>query len=46
MIMTLTELIQASEIRVFKTVFHNTTNHYDTLFGGIAMAKKYRQKGE
>ncbi|OOQ59738.1 acyl-CoA thioesterase [Mucilaginibacter pedocola] len=36
--MTLTERIQASETRVFKTVFPNTTNHYDTLFGGTAMA--------
>lgn len=37
MIMTLTERIQASETRGFKTVFPNTTNHYDTLFGGTAM---------
>ncbi len=36
--MNLTERIQASETRVFKTVFPNTTNHYDTLFGGTAMA--------
>ena len=26
-----------SETRVFKAVFPNTTNHYDTLFGGTAM---------
>ena len=35
--MTLEERIQASETRIFKTVFPNTTNHYDTLFGGEAM---------
>ena len=35
--MTLEEKIKASETRVFKTVFPNTTNHYDTLFGGTAM---------
>lgn len=29
--------IQTSETRVFKVVFPNTTNHYDTLFGGTAM---------
>ncbi|WP_026999786.1 acyl-CoA thioesterase [Eisenibacter elegans] len=29
--------IAASESRVFKVVFPNTTNHYDTLFGGTAM---------
>jgi len=27
----------ASETRIFKAVFPNTTNHYDTLFGGTAM---------
>lgn len=26
-----------SETRIFKAVFPNTTNHYDTLFGGTAM---------
>lgn len=36
-IMTLQERINASETRVFKTVFPNTTNHHDTLFGGEAM---------
>ena len=36
--MTTEERINASETRVFKTVFPNTTNHYDTLFGGTAMA--------
>lgn len=35
--MTLEEKIQASETRIFKAVFPNTTNHYDTLFGGTAM---------
>ena len=27
----------ASETRIFKAVFPNTTNHYDTLFGGTAL---------
>lgn len=31
------EKIKASETRIFKAVFPNTTNHYDTLFGGTAM---------
>lgn len=31
------ERIERSETRVFKAVFPNTTNHYDTLFGGVAM---------
>lgn len=35
--MTLEERINASETRIFKTVFPNTTNHHDTLFGGEAM---------
>lgn len=35
--MTKTERIQQSETRIFKAVFPNTTNHYDTLFGGTAM---------
>jgi acyl-CoA hydrolase len=35
--MNLEELIQRSETRIFKAVFPNTTNHYDTLFGGTAM---------
>lgn len=35
--MTLEERIQKSETRIFKAVFPNTTNHYDTLFGGTAM---------
>lgn len=29
--------ITQSETRIFKAVFPNTTNHYDTLFGGTAM---------
>ncbi|MEE1899995.1 MULTISPECIES: acyl-CoA thioesterase [Flavobacterium] len=29
--------IKLSETRIFKAVFPNTTNHYDTLFGGTAM---------
>jgi acyl-CoA hydrolase len=35
--MTLEEKIKKSETHIFKTVFPNTTNHYDTLFGGTAM---------
>ena len=35
--MTLEKRIQQSETRIFKAVFPNTTNHYDTLFGGTAM---------
>lgn len=35
--MTLEERIKGSETRIFKAVFPNTTNHYDTLFGGTAM---------
>lgn len=34
---TTEEKIQQSETRIFKAVFPNTTNHYDTLFGGTAM---------
>lgn len=29
--------IEESKTSVFKVVFPNTTNHYDTLFGGTAM---------
>jgi acyl-CoA hydrolase len=36
--MDLEERINKSETRIFKAVFPNTTNHYDTLFGGTAMA--------
>ncbi|QEE50539.1 acyl-CoA thioesterase [Flavobacterium alkalisoli] len=35
--MTTEERIKLSETRIFKAVFPNTTNHYDTLFGGTAM---------
>lgn len=35
--MTIDERIKKSETRIFKAVFPNTTNHYDTLFGGTAM---------
>lgn len=35
--MTREERIEKSTSRVFKAVFPNTTNHYDTLFGGTAM---------
>jgi acyl-CoA hydrolase len=35
--MNLQNRIAQSETRIFKAVFPNTTNHYDTLFGGTAM---------
>jgi len=35
--MSTDERIENAVTRVFKTVFPNTTNHYDTLFGGTAM---------
>jgi acyl-CoA hydrolase len=35
--MNFEEKINASETRIFKAVFPNTTNHYDTMFGGTAM---------
>ena len=35
--MTLQERIEIAETRIFRAVFPNTTNHYDTLFGGNAM---------
>lgn len=35
--MTVEERIDSSETRIFKAVFPNTTNHYDTLFGGTAL---------
>jgi acyl-CoA hydrolase len=34
---TLEEKIKHSETHIFKAVFPNTTNHYDTLFGGTAL---------
>jgi acyl-CoA hydrolase len=36
--MELETRIAQSETRIFKAVFPNTTNHYDTLFGGMAMS--------
>ena len=35
--MSYEERIAKSETRIFKAVFPNSTNHYDTLFGGSAM---------
>ncbi|MCS6967463.1 MAG: acyl-CoA thioesterase [Cytophagales bacterium] len=35
---SLQQQMAAAETRLFKAVFPNTTNHYDTLFGGLAMA--------
>lgn len=35
--MTTEERIEKSKTTIFKAVFPNTTNHYDTLFGGTAM---------
>lgn len=35
--MNIDQRIAESETRIFKAVFPNTTNHYDTLFGGTAM---------
>ncbi len=35
--MTLEERKRAAKTSIFKAVFPNTTNHYDTLFGGTAM---------
>ena len=35
--MTLEQRREASRTSIFKAVFPNTTNHYDTLFGGTAM---------
>jgi acyl-CoA hydrolase len=36
-IMDTDQRIKLAETRIFKAVFPNTTNHYDTLFGGTAM---------
>ncbi len=33
----LQDRIEQSKTSIFKAVFPNTTNHYDTLFGGTAM---------
>lgn len=35
--MDISERIAQAETHIFKAVFPNTTNHYDTLFGGHAM---------
>lgn len=35
--MTIEERKENSKTTIFKAVFPNTTNHYDTLFGGTAM---------
>ena len=35
--MNLQERIELAETHIFRAVFPNTTNHYDTLFGGNAM---------
>lgn len=35
--MTLQNRINKSKTSIFKAVFPNTTNHYDTLFGGTAL---------
>jgi len=35
--MNLEDRIKKSTTSIFKAVFPNTTNHYDTLFGGTAM---------
>jgi acyl-CoA hydrolase len=35
--MNVEERIEKSHTTIFKAVFPNTTNHYDTLFGGAAM---------
>lgn len=34
---SLQKRIADAETRIFKAVFPNTTNHYDTLFGGTAL---------
>lgn len=36
--MSTEERIKQSETRIFKAVFPDSTNHYETLFGGTAMA--------
>ncbi|SHM73258.1 Acyl-CoA hydrolase [Chitinophaga jiangningensis] len=35
--MTIEERMQASETHIFKAIFPDSTNHYDTMFGGTAM---------
>lgn len=36
--MTIEERIQHAETRIFKAIFPNSTNHYDTMFGGTALS--------
>ncbi|MEM6299281.1 MAG: acyl-CoA thioesterase [Bacteroidota bacterium] len=36
--MSIEERIEKSTTSLFKAVFPNTTNHYDTLFGGTALS--------
>ncbi|WP_338197993.1 acyl-CoA thioesterase [Flagellimonas marinaquae] len=36
--MEISERIQQSKTNIFKAVFPNTVNHYDTLFGGTALS--------
>ncbi|MFN4152740.1 MAG: acyl-CoA thioesterase [Candidatus Sericytochromatia bacterium] len=36
--MNFEERIENSKTSIFKAVFPNTTNHYDTLFGGTALS--------
>jgi len=36
--MNIEERIENSKTSLFKAVFPNTTNHYDTMFGGTAMS--------
>ena len=36
--MEVQDRIESSETHIFKAVFPNTTNHYDTLFGGTALS--------
>ena len=35
--MSIEERIQQSKTNIFKAIFPNTTNHYNTLFGGTAL---------
>src|ERR1700739_2077513 len=35
--MNIEDRIEQAETHIFKAVFPNTTNHYDTLFGGTAL---------
>lgn len=36
--MDISERIEQSKTNIFKAVFPNTVNHYDTLFGGTALS--------